>query len=397
MSVKNMADAISSMYEAGKWAGLLGDTRVGDIFYDGEIADSYIPYDELQKDFTADTLAKTIANVHRTKQHNPCWLYMWVDFEESMRERTLVVKFGAARNGPYDRNKKDQNSANFKTIWVCPSMFFDKHYENMLEKINGVTHLKRDKGTIGSDREELYRIEDAKALKAFQRLVEKECGVSERAYEFRRLYIDSLEVIDELLRFQTSAALPCFVLDLPPRAGKSLLSCCLAKALPCRFAIFTSYVNTSCKSIRDIIKHVKGFEHCMWVNPDEADVTNKEIDEWIRQDPRNWVAYYGSLTGTDKKFNERMASAKKFLNQNPDIKAIAVVDEADFGAHTDNQKKKLRKMITWGDFIATFAMTGTNAEKAKNLFKDEKCDGIVTRTIHDLLEIAGRNSAKKGC
>jgi hypothetical protein len=159
--------------------------------------------------------------------------------------------------------------------------------------------------------------------------------------------------------------------ELCARFGKTIWSSAVATETEQELVVVASYVKTVFTSFASDIARFEQFKEYVHVDTGEADYQSK-----IRQafkDGKKVFAYL-SLCGGGKR-QERidfLFSLRK--------KRMLIVDEADFGAHTENQSMPLQSARRKSDFI--LIMTGTNSDRAASTWD---VDFMTSKTYPELL------------
>jgi hypothetical protein len=159
--------------------------------------------------------------------------------------------------------------------------------------------------------------------------------------------------------------------ELCARFGKTIWSSAVATETEQELVVVSSYVKTVFASFASDIARFEQFKEYVHVDTGEADYQQK-----IRQafkDGKKVFAYL-SLCGGGKR-QERidfLFSLRK--------RRMLIVDEADFGAHTDNQSMPLQAARKKSDFV--LIMTGTNSDRAASTWN---VDFMTSKTYPELL------------
>lgn len=168
------------------------------------------------------------------------------------------------------------------------------------------------------------------------------------------------------------------ILDLCARWGKTRTALELMKLLSVKLgtniSVMLSYVRTAESSyVKEINKNLQ-YDNMVVIDPDKFASTNEVVS--AIQDAMSigkHVFYYFALTGKGDAsdqfdntcFNRRMKPLLKFKSEKMDI----YVDEADFGAKTEKQTKKIQELVNKVNTIRLYLMTGTRADEVEGMWK----------------------------
>lgn len=163
------------------------------------------------------------------------------------------------------------------------------------------------------------------------------------------------------------------VVEACARFGKTIFTCALARELNIPLTIIASYVLTSHPSFKKELSTYEQFRGMTVV--DTHDDTKKANKDWRKvvdaalADNKQVVVLLSLVTGANRQ------SHMDFLF-NKDVEKLLVVDEADYGAHQENQAIPLINAVDKQTQV--ILMTGTNADRASNLWlKSEKFSGTI--------------------
>ena len=159
--------------------------------------------------------------------------------------------------------------------------------------------------------------------------------------------------------------------ELCARFGKTIWSSAVATETEQELVVVASYVKTVFTSFASDIARFEQFKEYVHVDTGEADYQKK-----IRQafkDGKKVFAYL-SLCGGSKRQDriDFLFSLRK--------KRMLLIDEADFGAHTENQSMPLQNARKKSDFV--LIMTGTNSDRAASTWN---VDFMTAKTYPELL------------
>jgi len=159
--------------------------------------------------------------------------------------------------------------------------------------------------------------------------------------------------------------------ELCARFGKTIWSSAVATETEQELVIVASYVKTVFASFASDIARFEQFKEYVHVDTGQEDYQKK-----IRQafkDGKKVFAYL-SLCGGSKR-QERLDFLFSLRKRR-----MLIIDEADFGAHTENQSLPLQDARMKSDFI--LIMTGTNSDRAASTWN---VDFMTSKTYPELL------------
>jgi hypothetical protein len=187
-------------------------------------------------------------------------------------------------------------------------------------------------------------------------------GLSTKQFEIAE------EVID---LFSTSSRV--VLAELCARFGKTIWSASVAVEQEVDVVIVASYVKTVFTSFASDLTSFEQF--AKYVHVDTSDDNYQERIDTALANGKKVFAYLSLCNG------ENRQSRIDYLF---DINAtkMLIVDEADFGAHTDKQALPLVEKIKAYEDVTAIIMTGTNADRAVTHWP---VDGIVSVTYPELL------------
>lgn len=142
--------------------------------------------------------------------------------------------------------------------------------------------------------------------------------------------------------------------ELAPRFGKTLWTFATFKKMVedfnYQYLILPSYVLTSHSSFQSELRKFKDFDNMIFISDKDND-----FKERVNKNKDKILVITTSLHAPEDSFHKYKVI--KDLDKN---KKVAFVDEADFGAHTDNSKKRMDLL----DVKTKILMTGTAIERA---------------------------------
>ena len=170
-------------------------------------------------------------------------------------------------------------------------------------------------------------------------------------------YIGTAQVVKSL---KTNNVL---VLNLCARFGKTITSPIPALETGTKLIIVTSYVKTSFASFIKDIGTFNNFDDVVCVNSEDKD-WKKQVNENLKDDKT--VMVFVSLCYSIKRKDRLSFLMNKKMNKH------LIVDEADYGAHTEKQSSILIELYNKNKSnTKVLLMTGTNADRAVSNWKVE--------------------------
>ena len=174
------------------------------------------------------------------------------------------------------------------------------------------------------------------------------------------LTIWQIEALDRLITFLDEGKQK-IIAELAARFGKTLAYLALLNYIDRQVMIVGSYYLTALTSFKKEIVLYKDFSNFEILDLDDVNF-QQSFDTYLKQGKK--IVIIASLCG-DKERNETLR------NQNAEFVSklsnkITVIDEADYGAHTDNCAPFVKKIGKGSPIILT---TGTNSERAANNHK----------------------------
>lgn len=159
--------------------------------------------------------------------------------------------------------------------------------------------------------------------------------------------------------------------ELTTRFGKTITSSALSVETNQNLTIICSYVKTVFTSFQNDINSFDQFKHIIHINSDDVDYQNKVLN--ALNDNKKVFVYLSLCNGSKR--DDRI----KFLF-GINTKRCIIIDEADFGAHKENQTTPLKNNIKDDDLL--LIMTGTNSDRAVSNWN---VDDMVSVTYGELL------------
>lgn len=286
-----------------------------------------------------------------------------------------LLKFGKCKTSIFERYKTSQDAIKpyNKCIWTGISEFGDEYGHQELQRRAKIHKMYRHlEGECANGTDENYEmIYGYESMIRFIQDVEDIYNTS-NIREDQPLYKDIFDSVKDIFLNNKKWNILYFC----PRAGKTrtnLSLCQLHNKLGHRISIMFSYVGTVRNSYLDDIFKLTDYENIKFIDidniKDNKDTVN-EIDEWLN-DENNHVMLYFALTGDTKCFNRR----KEILNKLKKYSKIAFIEEADFGAHCNNEKpsdeekeyisqlSKIHTIVKKYNIENIYVTTGTGYEK----------------------------------
>ena len=305
----------------------------------------------------------------------------------------IILKFGKAKNGMYNRYKghQDMDKPYNRCIWLGNSDLGDEYGHKELQKRARSKYAKyrHITGDEANNTDENYEM-----LYGFESVMQfikdiEEIYNTKSVREEQPLYID---IRDLAVEVYTNNKL-WNILYLCTRWGKTRTNLSLMQLHNLgndhRVSVMFSYVGTVRNSYLNDISTLTDYENIMFVDLSEVKDVNrkyKEIVAWLDADKMNHVLLYFALTGGTNCFNER----KKLVNKLNQYSKVAFIEEADFGAHCDNvnieneiDKKKLSQLGKVKDIVKknkienVYITTGTGYDKIQKFIKGENSEFAV--------------------
>ena len=191
-------------------------------------------------------------------------------------------------------------------------------------------------------------------------------------------YIGTAQVVDSL---KTNNVL---LLNQCPRYGKTITSPIPALETGTKLIIVTSYVKTSFASFIKDIGTFNNFDDVVCVNSEDKD-WKKQVNENLKDDKT--VMVFVSLCYSIKRKDRLSFLMNKKMNKH------LIVDEADYGAHTEKQSSILIELYNKNKSnTKVLLMTGTNADRAVSNWKVED---IISVLYLEMLDFKGMSKASK--
>lgn len=322
-------------------------------------------------------------------------LYAWVNEHPG---EWWYVKIGSAKaRGVNERLKHEQGvDACHRVVGLWPAGLV-KGYDGPLHKklkpaAKASSLFKHaNDGKRGGTMTEVYMFKSLAGLREILSIVDEAVGCKNVQKVVKPLFNDIAQIVSDIANDESEK----FVLDLPPRFGKTRTALELvkmnAKRLCTKVSVMMCYVGTSKKSYAEELATNLAYDGIELVDPDTFE-SEKECEKHIRKllEEGKHVLYYFALTGSnsDEKscFKRRLAPLLKLC-----CKMDMYVDEADFGAKTENNIGKINKAWKKLDCVKFYGMTGTNASCIQKMWPNEKLSVYKRDYVIDILKAGKRD------
>ena len=156
-----------------------------------------------------------------------------------------------------------------------------------------------------------------------------------------------------------------FVLELAPRFGKTLATLALSNENNIDLTIIATYVLTSFTSFKKDVTSYEQFKD--YVVIDLKDNNYKKDINLALKNKQKVICFLSMCGGGKRQERIDFVFSKK-------TKRMLIVDEGDFGVHRENQARPLINAKKKDDIV--ILMTGTDADKAANLWKPDYYMGV---------------------
>lgn len=317
------------------------------------------------------------------------WIYILVHDEgndEGDIGKHLRVKVGECTTDFLIRYGQTGVTYNYRVVDVFPSNVSDKVIHKWVTMFAPKGVVKPESWRYCS--EEIYEVEDDEALEELISRVHEESkyqdGVGPRTVmkTYRDIFNLACKTIDWCISFyKEGRKSPHINFSLCPRYGKTntYLTTWLLSGV--RINIMSSYVGTVMDSYASMVNETVGYECIKVIDTTTAEGRKeiKKVRAWLAKNPMNRVLFLVPLTGTNDEDDIDESTFSKRTTEMLSLIASLVkdgenfcvgVDECDFGAHCENQVKKIQRMTTIGGKDAAYkmSMSGTNASYAKSIW-----------------------------
>ena len=282
-------------------------------------------------------------------------------FEEAVADTIKYMRTQYPRRTRYFDSDEVQ-----KRVWDVSEFAKSQRKFHGASKIDDVIRVSI--GSPGTQGKEYHKLDfaalnmrvDLFLAKQGQPLIE--AGLSTKQYEV---------AVETLKHF--SADNRIVLAELCARFGKTIWSGAVAAESNASLVIVASYVKTVFASFAADLVQFEQFAHYVHVDTASADY-EQQIAEALANGKR--VFAYLSLCNGGQRQN-RIDTLFGFS-----CSKLLVVDEADFGAHTNNQASVLVEKVDADSSVRVIIMTGTNADRAVTHWH---VDAIVSVTYPELL------------
>lgn len=327
--------------------------------------------------YQKDTLILPFKNETEVKENHKLYLYV----SDILDNGHIALKFGKADKtlNIYNRYKQLQDIIKpyNKCIWLGDSEFGDEYGHEELKKRGQINKMYRwIDGEMANHSDENYEM--LYGVDSIYRFIKdlEEIYNTKDVKIHQALYQDIFDSVKEIFLNNEKWNILYFC----PRAGKTRTNLSLMQLhnmLGHRISIMFSYVGTVRNSYISDINSIDGYETIKFIDLSEVNnikKTIKEINDWLIN-TENHVMLYFALTGDTNCYNKR----KQLLNKLNQYQKVAFIEEADFGAHCDNDKEngdlsqltKIKTAINNYNVENVYITTGTGYEKILKFIKGE--------------------------
>lgn len=283
----------------------------------------------------------------------------WYKFGETEREVKIRVKEQDNASNPED----------LEIIYEIETDLSDKKIHKLLE-LKGHSKTRDKKGNEWYDNFE----SDEHAKITINKILSEQSEDNRTQYRSRVFQTYTKLLFLEKLKNNTKNLIN-FILNFAQRFGKTIWSIDLLKDLYDDFGykicVLPSYYLTSLTSFENDFYKFKGYSEEMIL----IDLSDEDLHELVEENyGKKLIIVKTSLHTED--FEKKLS----FLKEIPSNEKITLIDEADFGTHTNNCQKKI-------NFIGAklnLYMTGTGIEKLINKLENLD-DNIISWSINDML------------
>jgi hypothetical protein len=283
----------------------------------------------------------------------------WYKFGETEREVEIRVKEQDNASNPED----------LEIIYEIETDLSDKKIHKLLE-LKGHSKTRDKKGNEWYDSFE----SDEHAKLIINKILSEQSEDNRTQYSPRIFQTYTKLLFLEKLKNNTKNLIN-FILNFAQRFGKTIWSIDLLKDLYDNFGykicVLPSYYLTSLTSFENDFYKFKGYSEEMIL----IDLSDEDLHELVEENyGKKLIIVKASLHTED--FEKKLS----FLKEIPSNEKITLIDEADFGTHTNNCQKKI-------NFIGAklnLYMTGTGIEKLVNKLENLD-DNIISWSINDML------------
>ena len=283
----------------------------------------------------------------------------WYKFGETEREVEIRVKEQDNASNPED----------LEIIYEIETDLSDKKIHKLLE-LKGHSKTRDKKGNEWYDSFE----SDEHAKLIINKILSEQSEDNRTQYSPRIFQTYTKLLFLKKLKNNTKNLIN-FILNFAQRFGKTIWSIDLLKDLYDNFGykicVLPSYYLTSLTSFENDFYKFKGYSEEMIL----IDLSDEDLHELVEENyGKKLIIVKASLHTED--FEKKLS----FLKEIPSNEKITLIDEADFGTHTNNCQKKI-------NFIGAklnLYMTGTGIEKLVNKLENLD-DNIISWSINDML------------
>ena len=281
-------------------------------------------------------------------------------------------KFGETKREVEKRVKEQDNASNPEDL----DIIFEIESDLSDEQIHNILRLKGYSKTRYKKKNEWYKVfeNDDHAILTINKILSEQNEDNRKEYKHRVFQTYTKLLFLEKIKNNTKNLIN-FILNFAPRFGKTIWSIDLLKDLHDDFGykicVLPSYYLTSLTSFENDFYKFKGYSEEMIL----IDLSDEDLHELVEENYGKKLIIVKASLHTEN-FEKKLS----FLNEIPSNEKITLIDEADFGTHTDNCQKKI-------NFIGAklnLYMTGTGIEKLVNKLENLD-DNIISWSINDML------------
>jgi hypothetical protein len=281
-------------------------------------------------------------------------------------------KFGETKREVEIRVKEQDNASNPEDLEII----FEIETDLSDKKIHKLIELKGHSKTRDKQGNEWYDAfeNDDHTILTINKILSEHSEDNRKEYEPRVFQTYTKLLFLKKLK-NNKKKLINFILNFAQRFGKTIWSIDLLKYLYDEFGykicLLPSYYLTSLTSFENDFYKFKGYSEEMIL----IDLSDENLHKLVKENyGKKLIIVKASLHVED--FEKKLS----FLNEIASNEKISLIDEADFGTHTDNCQKKI-------NFIGAklnLYMTGTGIEKLVNKLENLD-DNIISWSINDML------------
>lgn len=282
-------------------------------------------------------------------------------FEEAVEHTIRYMRTQYPRRATYF-----DSDAVLKKVWDVSDFAKSQGRFYGASKIDDV--IRKSIGSLGTQGKEYHCL----PFEALNLIVNQFLAKQGQPLVVAQLSTKQYEVADEVIDLFNQGS-RIILAELCARFGKTIWSGAVAVEQDVDLVIVASYVKTVFTSFAGDLTSFQQFSNYAHVDTSDAEYQAK-INDALANGKK--VFAYLSLCNGDLR-QERI----NFLF-GAECSKMLIVDEADFGAHTENQALPLVEKVNETENVNVIIMTGTNADRAVTHWK---VDSIVSVTYPELL------------